>query len=56
MSASAAELSAVFADVDRRWPAATFVRNGLGNLVIVVGGVYVGWVDLMAAEVGEFGR
>lgn len=45
------QLAAAAAEVARRWPAAVLVKNEVGNLAVVVGGEYVGFVDLRTGEV-----
>lgn len=34
-----------------RWPFATLVKNGMGNLSAVVNGEYVGFIDLQTGDV-----
>lgn len=35
----------------QRYPDATLEKNGVGNLSIIGGGVYVGWIDLRDGDV-----
>lgn len=56
------DLADAAAGLARRFPDAELVRNAVGNLTVLVYGVYVGWVDLRTAEVtivvdeGDAGR
>lgn len=48
-----AQLLAGATEVARRWPGAELVKNQVGNLSVVVDGVYVGYLDLRDGEVGD---
>lgn len=37
--------------VQQRDPAAGLEKNGVGNLSIISGGFYVGWIDLRTGDV-----
>lgn len=36
-----------------RFPDSVLVRNGVGNLSVIDGREFVGWVDLLTGEVNE---
>ena len=46
-----AQLLAGAREVAERFPGADLVKNDVGNLAIVVGGEYVGYLDLRTGQV-----
>lgn len=38
---------------EKRWPTATLVKNGVGNLVVMVDGEYIAYLDLLDGTIGE---
>ena len=48
---TAADLRVALDLVQQRDAQAELEKNGIGNLSIISGGYYVGWIDLRTAEV-----
>ncbi len=47
-------LASAVAVLQRRAPGATLVRNQMGNLAVMNGHLYLGWVDLLTGDVTLF--
>lgn len=50
---TAEQLLRVASEILRKHPRSTIERNAVGNLAIVDGGEYIGWVDVRDGEIHD---